>query len=519
MTNQHAVSRRRALRATAGLASFATPWLLPEVALGAGGTLTVGLPNNVATLDPINQSNHDSMAVTQVVFENLVEVDVNGEVKPMLAAGLPRVSADGLAWTFDLRDDVKFHNGQSLTAEDVKYSFDFVLDPNNKALRRPVWEPIKQVVVESPTRVRFEMNHPYAPWLRYMTKYMGIFPKGSREQHGADHFRNAPTGVGTGPGIFVQSRANDFVEFRRNPNYWRRNVPAWEKLVFRVVPEDSVRVAYLMANEAQVISAPPPRDFTRLRRLAGLQGDTKVALGSRCFIATNNLKPPFDDVKFRRAMSRAIDRQKVAELFYGLLDPSALPTPAKAWWFNKQASDSVDFDLDAAKKLLAESKYPNGASFDMIIPAEPYLLDVKDAALVVQAQLAKLNIKVNLQVLEATQVIREVINGNQTAAMVVFMSPPDPIFTIRSSFYPGQAVFKGSNYKNDELIALIDKSYAATTREQLKPIMDRIQTILADDCPNVNLGTAHAANLWRSTVKGFEVNTGLTMRVRDVIPG
>jgi peptide/nickel transport system substrate-binding protein len=519
MTTKLKIGRRRALKAGAGLAASAPLWMNPDVALGANGTLTVGLPNNVATLDPINQSNHDSMAVTQVVFENLVEVDVNGEVKPMLAASLPRVSDNGLTWTFDLRGDVKFHNGQALTAEDVKYSFDFVLDPKNNALRRPVWEPIKEVVVESPTRVRFEMKQPYAPWLHYMTKYMGIFPKGSREQHGADHFRNAPTGVGTGPGIFVQSRANDFVEFRRNPNYWRKDVPAWEKLVFRVVPEDSVRVAYLMANEAQIISAPPPRDFTRLRRLAGIQGDSKVALGSRCFIATNNAKPPFDDVKFRRAMSRAIDRQKIAELFYGLLDPSTLPSPSRSWWFNKQANDSIDFDFEAAKKLLAESKYPNGASFDMIIPAEPYLIDVKDAALVVQAQLAKLNIKVNLQVLEATQVIREIINGNQTAALVVFMSPPDPIFNIRSSFYPGQVTFKGTNYKSDALIAAIDESYTASTREKLKPIMDRIQTILADDCPNVNLGTAHAANLWRSSVKGFEVNTGLTMRVRDVAPG
>ena len=101
---------------------------------------------------------------------------------------------------FDLRPDVKFQNGESFGADDVKYSFDYVLNPENKALRRPLFDRIAEVIVENPLRVRFRLREPYRPWLYYMTKYMGIFPKGSREKHDAAFFKNAPVGVGTGPG-------------------------------------------------------------------------------------------------------------------------------------------------------------------------------------------------------------------------------------------------------------------------------------------------------------------------------
>ena len=224
------IDRRRFLStAGAGIATAATlPWLDPNVALAAGGTLTVALPNNPTTFDPANQRNHDAMAMSQVVFENLYEVDVNAEPQPMLAVG-HQVADDGMTWWFDLRDDVVFHNGQKMTAEDVKYSYEWILDPKNKARRRSVWTRIKNIVVESPTRVRFEMAQPYGTMLYYMTKYMGIFPKGSREKHGAAAFTSNPVGLGTGPGIFVGARKNDYVEFKRNPNYWRKGVPAWEQ--------------------------------------------------------------------------------------------------------------------------------------------------------------------------------------------------------------------------------------------------------------------------------------------------
>ena len=141
-----------------------------------------------------------------------------------------------------------------------------------------------------------------------------------------------------------------------------------------------------MTNKVQIISAPPPREYTRLKSMPGIGGASKIAIGSRMFISMNHSKPPFDDVNFRLAVSRALDRQKIASQFFGLLDPTAIPAPTDSWWFNKEANSRLDFNLAAAKELLAKSKYASGASFDLLLPAEPYLVDVKDAALICAAQ-------------------------------------------------------------------------------------------------------------------------------------
>ena len=129
-------NRREFLAAGAGGALAS---LLPATLLYAqpndGKTLTVVLPSNPITIDPINQLNHDAMVLGQTVFENLVEYDIDGVLKPQLAKALPAISPDKKTYTFELRDDVTFHNGKKLTAEDVKYSFDYLLDPANKAAR------------------------------------------------------------------------------------------------------------------------------------------------------------------------------------------------------------------------------------------------------------------------------------------------------------------------------------------------------------------------------------------------
>lgn len=515
-----ATSRRRFLKnAILGASSASASTMLGTWSVEAQEkVLTIAIPSNPVTFDPINAANHDAMVVSQTIFENLVEVDLEGKaVQPQLAAKLPQVSADRLTYTFDLRDDVYFQNGQKLTAEDVKYSFDYVLDPQNKALRRPLFNKIKSVSVESPTRVKVELGEPYRPWLFYLTKYMGIFPKGSREKHGGDFFKTGPIGVGTGPGIFVEWRQNDAITLKKNPNYWRKGLPHWDRLVVRLIPEDSVRVAYLTTGQVDIISAPPPKDFVRLKNVPGLKGDDKPMYGGWFVMGTNTKKAPFDDVHTRKAVSQAIDRKVIAEkVFYGLLDPSAIPAPPKGWWFSKEANDMNDFDLNKAEDALKKSKYPKGFDFEMSIPAVPYLVDVKDAAVVIQSQLAKLNIGINIRINEMGILLEEFRRGAHTCLTAVHASPGEPSYMI-DLFYGKDNVFsKGSGYENAEFLQLMRDSYAYNDEKDLKPVFDKMMKVLARDSPHVWLGFVHATNLWRDVVQGFGVNQGLTMRVQKV---
>ena len=520
MTDYNPNRRKLIKTAAAGTAGMAlTPFLasLVHAQPNQGKTLSISLPNNPVTIDPINQLNHDSMVLGQTVFENLVEYGIDGVLRPQLAKALPTVSADRKTYTFELRDDVSFQNGQKLTAEDVKYSFDYLLNPDNKASRRGIFTRIAKVTVLSPTKVQFDLTEPYHPWLYFLTKYMGIFPAGSREKHGGDYFKSGPVGVGTGPGIFEEWRANDYISFKKNPNYWQKGLPAWDRLVVRLIPEDSVRVAYLMTGQVDIISAPPPREFNRLKTFAGISGASQPTLGGWFAMLTNNAKPPFDDVNFRKAVSCAIDRQSISDkVYYGLLEPSGLPAPPRGWWFDKASSDSVSFNIDKAKEFLAKSKYPTGASFDLVIPAEAYLLDVKDAALVVQSQLAKIGIKLNLQVAEFNVLIQQVIRGDHTAALMIVMSPGEPTYLIQTTMTQGQVLTKSTGYQNPKLDDLLRRVFAEDDEAKLKPIYVEMQQLLAADVPSILLGFVHASNLWRQNVKNFKPSMGLTMGVRDV---
>ncbi len=511
---------RRSFLRTAGVgasAAAAAPFLQAWTVEGAERVLTIAVPNNPATFDPMNAANHDAMVVSQTIFENLIEVDHDGNLQPQLAVALPKVSSDQKTYTFDLRDDVQFQDGQKFTAEDVKYSFEYVLDPKNKAFRRTLFDKIWRITVESPTRVRFDLSEPYGPWLYYMTKYMGIFPKGSREKHGDQYFKASPAGVGTGPGTFVEWRQNDYIALKRSPNYWRKGLPQWDRLVVRVIPEDSVRVAYLMTGQVDIISAPPPKDFVRLRSVPNVKGESKPTMGGWFFLGTNVKKAPFDDQNARKAVSHAIDRAMLAKnVFYDLVDPAAIPAPPRGWWFSKQANDLNDFDLEKAKAHLARSKYPNGFEFEMMIPSQPYLLDVKDAAVAIQAQLAKLNIRPQIRILEQSVLLDQMRLGNHVSALQVWMSPGEPLYMIDLIYGKDKGLSKASGYENPEVWRLIRDVYGAKDQPALKPIFAKMLGILATESPHIWMGFVHASNLWREPVKGFKVNQGLTMRVKDV---
>ena len=514
--------RRRLLRATGlGAGLVATGGLTPAALLHAqpaagSRTLTIALPNNPLTMDPINQLNHDAMVLGQTVFENLVEYDVDGVLKPQLAREMPEISADKLTYTFRLRDDVRFQNGKKLTAEDVKYSFDYLLNPENRAARRSLFTRIAEVTAPAEDTVTVRLSEPYQPWLYFLTKYMGIFPAGSRQQFGDAYFRNAAAGVGTGFGIFEEWKANDYVSFRRNPNYWRQGLPRWDRLVVRIIPEDATRVAYLMTGQVDLISAPPPRDFARLRTSPGITGDSRPTLGGALLLYSNNQKPPLDDVNFRKAVSCAIDRRNIGERVYqGLLEPCAMLAPPRGWWFNAAAERELAFDLDRARRYLAASKYPSGAELDLLVQTEPYLLDTKDAAIVIQSQLARIGIKVNMKVFETSVLLQQVIRGEHTMAMQMFMSPGEPSYIIQVCLTPDQVLSKSSNYNNADLNTLVRQAYAETEQEKLKDIWGQVQGVIARDAPTIVVGYVHASNLWRQNVTGFKVNQGLTINVAE----
>ncbi|MEA2772552.1 MAG: peptide/nickel transport system substrate-binding protein [Acetobacteraceae bacterium] len=508
------IPRRTLLQAAA-----ATSLLTPLTARAdESGTLTVALSNNPVTCDPINLSNHDMQLLSQTIWENLVEYDINGILKPQLAKALPQVSADKLIYTFDLRDDVFFQNGQKLTSEDVKYSFEYMLDPAHKAARAPIFNRLSHVETDGPYRCHVVLKEPYAPWVYFLTKFMGIWPKGSREQFGDSYFRLTPKELGTGVGIFEEWIPNDSISFRRNPNYWQKGLPHWDRLVVKFVPEDATRVAYLLTGQADIIAAPPAQDFARLKTRKGIQGEARPTLGGWTVMLTNNARPPFDDIEFRRALSHAIDRKTLAEkIFFGMVEPSAIPAPAAGWWFDQTASDMRAYDPDKARAHLAKSKYANGAQFELLISSDPYLLDCKDAAVYIQSELAKFNITATIRMAQSSVVSAATNSGDYQANLTNSMSAGEPTYFIANNFIAGGFMSRTSGNIDDPVVRrLMARIHLGGDQEELKPVYAELLRHLADQAYYCWLGYFAAANLWRDRVKNFRPSLGVAINVHDV---
>lgn len=219
----------------------------------------------------------------------------------------------------------------------------------------------------------------------------------------------------------------------------------------------------------------------------------------------------------RRAIASAVDRETIASrVYFGLLDPTGTIAPPSAWWYDAQADRQVRFDLDAAKQHLQASKYPKGFSFELTIPSTAYLLDVGDAALVVQSQLAKIGITAKLKVMEFAPLLQSIIAGGEPASMWVQMSPGEPTYLVQNCLTPGQAIYNSTKNPDPRVGAYLKQAFATTDREKLKPIYADMARFLADLSPIVWIGFVQAANVWRDRVHGFEVNQGLTIDPRPI---
>jgi peptide/nickel transport system substrate-binding protein len=501
------------LRAAAGAS------LLPGTARAdVSGTLTVALSTNPITCDPINMTNHDTQLLSQTIWENLVEYDLNGVLKPQLAKALPEVSADKLVYTFELRDDVSFQNGAPFTSDDVRDSFEYMLDPAHKAARAPIFNRLSHVETDGPYRCRVVLKEPYAPWVYFLTKFMGIWPKGTRQQFGDSYFRLTPKQLGTGPGIFEEWVADDYVSFRRNPDYWQKGLPHWDRLVVKIVPQDATRVAYLLTGQADIIGAPPVREFARLKSQRGIKGEARPTLGGWTVLLTNNARPPFDDIEFRRALSHTVDRKLLAEkVFLGMVEPSAIPAPASGWWFDQAASDMRAYDPEKARAHLAKSKYADGAEFEILISSDPYLLDCKDAAVYIQSELAKFNIKANIRLSQNSVISAATNKGDYQANLTNSMSAGEPTYFIANNFIAGGFMSKTSGGVDDPIVRqLMARIHLGGEQEELKPVYAELLRHLADQAYYCWFGFFAAANLWRDRVKDFRPSLGIAINVHDV---
>jgi peptide/nickel transport system substrate-binding protein len=299
-----------------------------------------------------------SMLVFYALHDALVKPMPGNPTAPSLAESWA-MSPDGLAYEFALRRDVVFHNGETMTAEDVKFSFERYRGAAAKLFK----EKVAGVEVVDPLRVRIKLREPWPDFMAFFatpaTGAAWIVPKAYVEKVGDDGFKKAP--IGAGPYKFVSFNPGVEMVLEAHERYWRKP-PHVKRLVFRVVTEEATRLAMLKRGEADVAYSIRGELAEDVKRTPGLKLAPTLIPATFWVDFTSeqwNPKSPWHDKRVRLAASLAIDRQAISQaetLGFSKVSASIIPSTYDFYW----PAPPIGYDPAQAKRLLAEAGFPQG---------------------------------------------------------------------------------------------------------------------------------------------------------------
>jgi peptide/nickel transport system substrate-binding protein len=316
--------------------------------------LIIGAGSEASHLDPMRSNDSASQYAYNLIYDRLVTLDEKLQPAPAAAESW-EVSPDGTAYTFKLRKGIKFHDGSDLTAEDVKFSFDRILDPKNASDKRSFISMVKQVDVVDPGTVRMTLDAPYAPFIFQARQH--ILPRAAVEKVG-DDFTRRP--VGSGPFKFVEWNTNDRLVLARNDGYWLAR-PNLAQVVLKPIPDRAVAASNLLAGDVDVIEAVNAASFAQLQANPNVQV-LSVPTPNYQWIGFAQMghQAPFNDKRFRQAVYNALDVDGLAKALFPQqeLGIRAYATLTPEWWpggdYEAMRALALKKDPARAKQLFEE---------------------------------------------------------------------------------------------------------------------------------------------------------------------
>jgi peptide/nickel transport system substrate-binding protein len=450
-------------------------------ALARGGVLVFALSGGPDTLDPQKTAATLSFQVMKSLYDTLAEPDARGRLVPGLAASWA-VSADGTVWTFHLRPGVRFHHGKVLDAEDVVATFARIRDPRTGSPKRGDFAAIERVEAVDPLTVRFVLDRPFAPFLAALAQGWGAILPRDVLAKGEDL---AAHPVGTGPFRMDVWVRDSMLRVRRFDGYFLRGLPRLDAVEFRFVPDSAVKAAGLVAGDFDVVDAVSPLDLPRLAR------DPRVVVRQEPsatvnVVAVNNARPPFTDVRVRRALWHAIDRRAVLKTAYG---PGSVPV---AVFMDARSPSYVDmgdpypYDPERARRLLADAGYPHGFATDLALP-QPYEAHIKAGELV-QAMLARVGIQARIRVVEWGMWLSRIYGGRDFDLTIIgHTGKLDPDGRL-AGFGDPRAPTNYVSYVNPRVAALIDAGRRTLRADLRVRIYREALRLMTQDAMMVFLG-------------------------------
>ncbi len=457
-----------------------------------GGTLVVGVYTDPKFLNSNYDFDGQAYYQNMNLFSKLVNADYRtGKIHPDLATKW-EISADGLTYTFHLREGVKWHDGKPFTSADVKWTYDDLIKEGMKAQAFRIITSLESVAAPDAKTVVFTLKETDALFLVGLAGYYGanVLP---RHLYEGTEVRKNPYNlkpIGTGPFKLVELVTGSHAIMEANPEYYGLG-PYLDKLIFKVVPNLATMVSTLETGEVGYSAPSPPfGDVARLRSLPGMKVDEAPSQIVQ-WTAFNLADPKYKDLRVRQAITHAIDPKAIStQVFAGLVTPStATYISTVPWAYNANAKQPA-YDPAKAEKLLDEAGFKRGA--DGIRFKTRYAAWISSLAggpemgQVVKQQLGKVGIEVNLEVGEFA-LFNEKIIKKRDFEMTASGGPHGPDPSEFANFVGTGGTRNVMGYSNARVDELFKMGRKTLNEEERKKIYFEIQEIIAKDLPRMNL--------------------------------
>ena len=502
------------------LASCAAPAAPAESGAAAdeaapGGTLVIARPTDAVGLDPKVETTSPGNWVMSNIYENLVKLDTDLTLQPVLAERWEQVEPD--RWRFYLRQGVKFHDGTDFNAEAVKFSIERIKNPDDPGRSASNLRAIVAIEVVDDYTVDIVTDGAYGPLLNIMSLVYatGIVSPAAVEKYGEDYTRNP---VGTGPFRFVEWKTNDQIVIERNEDYWGEKAPL-DRVIYRVIPEESARMLALDTGEVQMVMAPAPSQMDSYRD----NPDFTIyeTPGVRViYFGLMTAREPFSDVRVRQALNYGFDRQSILDNVLegaGYLPQSYISPPVFGF---KDVGQYFAYDPEKAAALLDEAGWTDSDG-DGIRDKDGKPLAVvhhsargrylKDAEVgeAFQAAMRELGVDVKLEILEWATLFEEIRQPGMPADLFLLgwsTATGDADYTMgpvfgSNSFPP--VGWNSTEYSNPEFDELVAAAGASTDQAERAELYGQAQEILARDAVVVPVYNSKEIIVTSSKVSGF----------------
>ena len=480
--------------------------------------LVFGRGSDSIGLDPALENDGESFKVCDNIYETLVTyAEESTALEPQLARSWES-SDDRLTWTFHLRTDVRFHDGTSFDAEAMLFSLGrqfFEDHPFHKVEGTfKYWKDMGMDDIVADMEARDDstfviyLKEANAPFLSNLAmNFCAAVSPTAVKKHGANFFKNP---VGTGPFRFVEWRKDERLVLASNQDYWGRPAEI-ERLIFKPIQEASIRFLELRQGAIHGLDNLSPEYLDEIRANPDLELLTQPGMNVG-YLAMNMDKPPFDDLRVRRAINHAIDKQSLVDNFYqGLAIPAKNPIPPTMWGY----ADDVEpypYDPDIARDLLSQAGFADGFDTELwAMPApRPYMPQPDKIAQAVQADLEKVGIHARIVQWEWGTYLDKVFNGEHTMALLGWTGdngdPDNFLYVLLDKTAAEKPAQNIAFYRSDELHELLVAARRSTDQNERVRLYKKAQEVIHRDAPWAPLVHATQTAAFHRSVSGFKLH-------------